>query len=266
MALDTKIIWNGQGPIDLGIYDPTNGVAESGYVTSVYQVGCGSRTLTTNLSTETNALTESCTGQALTLAELPGAKRMAVSLTLVQFDARTLARALLGEAILVPGDSVTEEPLPLLVAGDIFYLKYPRISSLVIEDSDGGSPVTYVADTHYKILDKDQGRCQLIAHPSAHTEPLKADYSYAESINIAMFSKTNVETAIIFSGMNSFGQKGRLIIPKTNLKLEGDFGWLTAPGSASELTMSGQALFAPELQNDSVYGGFARLDLMTDLS
>lgn len=259
----TKIIWNGQGPIDFGVYDPVNGSAASGYMTGLYPVGCGNRTLTVSLDTETNTLTESCSGQRLTLAELPGAKSMSVTLTMGQFDARTLARALMGDAVEVAGSTVTGEVLPLLAAGDIFYLKHPRVSSVVITDSTG-TPITYVAGTHYEVLDADHGRCRLIAHPGSHIEPVKAAYSYADSVNMAAFSKSNVETAIAFSGVNSFGQKGRLIIPRTSLKLSGDFGWLT-DGGASELTLSGQALYAAELQADPVYGGFARVTLMPDL-
>ena len=259
----TKIIWNGQGPIDFGIYDPVNGSAASGYMTGLYPVGCGNRTLSVSLDTETNQIAESCSGQRLTLAELPGAKSMSVTLTMVQFDARTLARALMGDAVETAAGTVTGELLPQLVAGDIFYLKHPRVSSVVIVDSTG-SPITYVAGTHYVVDDADHGRCRLIAHPASHVDPVKASYSHEASVNMATFSKANVETAIAFSGVNSFGQKGRLIIPRTSLKLSGDFGWIT-DGGASELTLSGQALYASELQNDSVYGGFARVTLMPDL-
>ncbi|GAB1382567.1 hypothetical protein MASR1M50_08860 [Burkholderiales bacterium] len=53
--------------------------------------------------------------------------------------------------------------------------------------------------THYVVDDADHGRCRLLAHPAApdplHAEPLKVDYAYAGYINIAAFSKTNVERA-----------------------------------------------------------------------
>lgn len=42
--------------------------------------------------------------------------------------------------------------------------------------------------------------------------PLKVDYSYAGFVNIAAFSKTNVEKGIIFSGINGDGQKVRVIV------------------------------------------------------
>jgi hypothetical protein len=48
-------------------------------------------------------------------------------------------------------------------------------------------------------------------------EPLKVDYSYEGYINIAAFSRTNVEKGIIFSGINGDGQKIRVIIPRISL-------------------------------------------------
>ena len=103
----------------------------------------------------------------------------------------------------------------------------------------------------------------LLAHPAAHVEPLKVDYAYAGYVNIAAFSKTNVERGIIFSGMNGDGQKGRMIIPRISLAMSGDFGWIT--DEASELTLGGQALYVPELQSDADFGPFMRIDLMPDL-
>ena len=44
--VSTPIIWNGQGPVHIGTYDPVNGRAEQGFLTNLYSVGCGNRTLT----------------------------------------------------------------------------------------------------------------------------------------------------------------------------------------------------------------------------
>ena len=50
------------------------------------------------------------------------------------------------------------------------------------------------------------------------------DYEYEEFINVAAFSKTNVEKGLIFSGLNGDGQKVRVIIPRISLAMSGDFG------------------------------------------
>lgn len=259
----TSMIWNGQGPVMIGTYDPVKGRPEMGFLTNIYSVGCGNRTLTATPARETTTINESCSGQRLALKELETSKSLAVSLSMVQFDGRTLAGAFFGSAVEKTAGTVTEEILTELEVGDYFFLKNPRSSSVVIEDSTAATPLVYVEGTHYEISDADHSRYRLLAHPATHVEPLKVDYSYAGYLNIAAFSKTNVERGIIFSGVNGDGQKGRLIIPRISLAMSGDFGWIT--DEASELTLGGQALYVPELQNDSDFGPFARIDLMPDL-
>ena len=258
----TSLIWNGQGPVMIGTFDPIKGRPEMGYLTNIYSVGCGNRTLTATPSRETTTLKESCSGQRLTLKELETSKSLQVSLSMVQFDARTLAQAFFGEAVVKQAGTVTDEQLAELKPGDYFFLKYPRSKSVVIEDSTG-SPKTYVEGTHYKISDAAHSRYQLIAHPGGHTEPLKVDYSYDGYVNIAAFSKTNVEKGLIFSGINGDGQKVRVIIPRISLAMSGDFGWIS--DEPSELTLGGQALYVPELQTDADFGPFMRVDVMPDL-
>lgn len=259
----TSMIWNGQGPVMIGTYDPVKGRPEMGFLTNLYSVGCGNRTLTATPSRETTTIPESCSGQRLALKELETSKSLAVSLSMAQFDGRTLAGAFFGAAVEKASGTVTEEQLTELSPGDYFFLKNPRSSSVVIEDSTVGTPLVYVEGTHYEISDADHSRYRLLAHPAAHVEPLKVDYSYAGYLNIAAFSKTNVERGIVFSGVNGDGQKGRLIIPRISLAMSGDFGWIA--DEASELTLGGQALYVPELHNDPTYGPFARIDLMPDL-
>ena len=264
--VSTPIIWNGQGPVHIGTYDPVNGKPEQGFLTNLYSVGCGNRTLTATPSRETSTLTERCSGQRLTLKEMETAKSLQVSLSMVQFDSRTLAAAFFGEAVHRAAGTVTGEVLPLLAPGDYFFLKHPRVSSVVVEDSSA-TPIAYVQGTHYVVADADHGRCRLLAHPAApaplHAEPLKVDYAYAGFINIAAFSKTNVEKGIVFSGINGDGQKVRVIIPRISLAMSGDFGWIT--DEASELTLGGQALYVPDLQTDPLFGPFMRIDTMPDL-
>ena len=196
----TSMIWNGQGPVMIGTYDPVKGRPEMGFLTNLYSVGCGNRTLTATPSRETTTIPESCSGQRLALKELETSKSLAVSLAMVQFDGRTLAQAFFGAAVVKAAGTVTNEVLTELAPGDYFFLKNPRSSSVVIEDSTAGTPLVYVEGTHYEISDADHSRYRLLAHPAAHVEPLKVDYAYAGYVNIAAFSKTNVERGIIFSG------------------------------------------------------------------
>ena len=259
----TSIIWNGQGPVLIGTFDPEHGTPEMGYLTDIYSVGCGNRTLTATPSRETETLKESCSGQRLTLKEIETSKSLNVSLSMVQFDSRTLAQAFFGAAAVQDGGTVTDEILPsTLAAGGYFYTKHPRTSSVVIEDSSA-TPITLVEGEHYEVSDADHGRFRILKLPDGCTAPLKVDYEYAGYVNIAAFSKTNVEKGIIFNGINGDGQKVRVIIPRISLAMSGDFGWIA--DSASELTLGGQALFVQQLQSDPMFGPFMRIDTMPDL-
>lgn len=264
MALtkDTPIIWAGQGPVMIGTFDLTRGKKDQGYLVDVYRVGCGNSALTTSVSRETRDIKESCSGQRSTLKQIETAKTMEVSLAMYQFSGRTLAAALFGEALTKAAGTVTSEPLPELAPGDYFTLRYPKASSIVITDATPSTPITYVAGTHYEVEDPLHGRCRLIAHPNDHVEPLSVDYSYGASVNIKAFSKTSVEKGIIFNGVNGDGQRARLIIPRTSLALNGDISWISE--EETTITLSGQALYVPELETDSDYGGFARVTLFDD--
>ena len=258
----TSIIWNGQGPVLIGTFDPVNGTPEMGYLTDIYSVGCGNRTLTATPSRETETLKESCSGQRLTLKEIETSKSLNVSLSMVQFDSRTLAQAFFGAAAVQDGGTVTDEILPELHEGDYFSTKHPRASSIVIEDS-GATPITLVEGEHYEVSDADHGRCRLLKLPDGATMPLKMDYEYAGYVNIAAFSRTNVERGIIFNGINGDGQKVRVTIPRISLAMSGDFPWIG--DSAGELTLGGEALYVQQLQGDPLYGPFMRIDTMPDL-
>lgn len=259
----TSMIWTGQGPVMIGTYDPIKGREEMGFLTNLYSVGCGNRTFTTTPSRETEIIPESCSGQRLPLKEIETGKSLAVALEMVQYDGRTLASSFYGDAIEKPAGTVTDERLTELQPGDYFMLKNPRCSSVVIEDSTAGTALEYVEGTHYKIEDPDHSYFRLLAHPATHVEPVKVDYAHAAYLNIAAFSKTNVERGIILFAKNNDGQKGRVIVPRISLALSGDYGWLS--NTASPLTLGGQALYVPELANSSEYGPFMRIDLMPDL-
>ncbi|MFN3985738.1 MAG: hypothetical protein ACK4KV_09610 [Rhodocyclaceae bacterium] len=259
MNKNTAMMWAGQGPVMIGTYDPSRGSLATGNLVDLYRVGCVTSQLNTSVSITTTSIKESCTGKRLTIAQREDERVMTVSLAMVQFSGRTLAAALFGEAVDVAGGTVTGEVLPELTAGDYFTLRHPRVDDLVIVDSTAGTPLTYVEDTHYEIEDAGHARMKLLAHPVSHVVPLLADYSYGGYVNIAAFSESRVERGIIFNGVNQDGQKGRLIIPRIALTLDGDFGWVGE--EEATLTMSGEAMFVPELESDGDYGGFARVNL-----
>lgn len=260
MQPSQSMIWDGQGPVMIGRYDPINGRPDTGYLVDLYRIGCGTSSLTTSLSVDRSSIKESCSGQRLTLKNYITGKSLEVGLTMVQFSGRTLAGAFFGDAVAKVAGTVTAEVLPALQPGDYFTMRHPGATSLVIEDSTAGTPLVYVQDTHYVAEDATHGRYRLLAHPAGHVEPLRADYAYGEYTNIAAFTAPNVERGIIFNGVNGDGQRARIIIPRISLSLDGDFGWIT--DEAAELSLKGEALFVSEMQSDADYGGFMRISLM----
>lgn len=252
-----KMIWSGQGPVEVGVYDRLNGRAAMAYLTKLREVGCSTRTLTTSLSQEKKAIKETCSGSRLTLANLPGAKTMTVSLELVEFNGPMFAAALFSQIAENDAGTVTAEQLPTLEVGDTFFLKHPNASSVVLEDSTG-SPVTLVEGTHYEILSAAHGTARLLS-VTGITQPIFADYSYAAYESMAAFSQpATVERGLVFSGVNHDGRKARLIIPRIDLAMNGDFSWINE--EEASLTFEGEVLYVPELANDALYGSFARVD------
>lgn len=252
-----KMIWSGQGPVEVGVYDRVNGRAAMAYLTKLREVGCSTRTLTTSLSQEKKAIKETCSGNRLTLANLPGAKTMTVSLELVEFNGPMFAAALFSQIEENDASTVTAEELPTLDVGDTFFLKHPNASSIVLEDSTG-TPVTLVEGTHYEILSAAHGTARLLS-VTGLTQPIFADYSYAAYESMAAFSQpATVERGLVFSGVNHDGRKARLIIPRIDLAMNGDFSWINE--EEASLTFEGEVLYVPELANDPLYGSFARVD------
>lgn len=252
-----KMIWSGQGPVEVGIYDRVNGRAAMAYLTKLREVGCSTRTLTTSLSQEKKAIKETCSGSRLTLANLPGAKSMTVSLELVEFNGPMFAAALFSQLAENDAGTVTAEQLATMEVGDTFFLKHPNASSIVLEDSTG-SPVTLVEGTHYEILSAAHGTARLLS-VTGLTQPIFADYSYAAYESMAAFSQPAVvERGLVFSGVNHDGRKARLIIPRIDLTMNGDFSWIN--DEEATLTFEGEVLYVPELASDPLYGSFARVD------
>jgi hypothetical protein len=257
--MSKKMIWSGQGPVYFGTYDPDNGKPEMGYMTNLFAVGCGTRSLTITPERETTLLKESCTGQRLDMMELETSKSMTVSLSMFQFDREVLARAFFADNTSVADGSVTGEVFHEgITEGGIAFLKHPNASSIVITDDNDD---VLVAGTNYTIIDASQGTIRF-DDLGTLVQPFKAAYSYTKYGNLTAFTRTNVKTGIIFAGKNQDGDKARVIIPNVSLALSGDFGWITE--AEAELTLEGRAMYVPSLSDDAFYGPFMRIDGLPD--
>lgn len=175
-------------------------------------------------------------------------------------DPSNLALALHAARTDVVAGTVTDELLPAdLIAGDLFKLDFPRISALVLTDSNA-TPATLVEGTNYAIESAFAGMAGLL-DISALTPPFKAAYSYAETINLAIFKQRPAEFWIVFDGVNTKNDSRVLVdlyrnkpSPIASLPLINNEGLLS-------MTMSGRTLFDGAKEADPVFGGYGRLVL-----
>lgn len=248
------MIYNGQGPIFMGDYDPA-----TGKLINVQKIGCGNRVLKLTQDRSTEKIKESCSGSRATLAEYETEKNMAVSLEMQEFDRKMLSLALYGDTALVTGGSVASgdpEVLPLMAVGDYYHTDNPFISAVTIKDSDVVA-ATLVADTDYVIEDADHGAIKIL-NIGSYVQPFKAEYTYESYGNIAAFAQTGVVKGIIFDGKSTVdNQKVRVFIPRISFGPTADFDWLG--DQAAALKLDGSALYNAQLANDPLFGGFARI-------
>ncbi|MFA7269835.1 MAG: hypothetical protein WC073_10865 [Sterolibacterium sp.] len=251
------MIFSGQGPIFLGDFDAVNGNTAQGYLVNMKKIGCGNRTLKTSFSQDTQKVKESCSGQRLTQAILEKGKEASVTLEMHDFDRAMLAMSMYGTSALTPASTVTAEAFPSVAAGDVVHTKHPKITSVVIKDSNA-TPATLVEGTNYTVDSADHGRINIIS-VTGLTLPLKADYAYAAYGNIAAFNATSVVKGLIMDVLNTAdGSKARVTIPKIKFSPTKDFNWLG--DDEAVLSLEGEMLYVGELAADGDYGPFMRID------
>lgn len=251
------MIYSGQGPIYMGIFDPVNGTAAQGFLVNVKRIGCGNRTLKTAFTQDTKQLKETCSGLRLTLATLDKGKEAAVTLEMIDFSREMLAMAMYGTTALTAGGTVSGETFPTVAVGEVVHTKHPKVSSVVLKDSTA-SPITLVEGTHYTVDSADHGRISIMS-VAGLTQPIKADYEHAAYGNITVFTATSVVRGIIFDGINTAdGSKERCIIPRIKFQPTKDFDWVG--DEEAVLSLEGEMLYVAELAADGDYGPFMRVD------
>lgn len=258
--MSEQMVFSGKGPLFLGDYDATNGLAAQGFLTNLKRVGCGNRSLKISMSREKGTVKESCSGQGLTLKTWTKSQAANVSLEMVQFSRDELALGLYGTSASVTGASVTAEAFPTLAALDYVHTKYPGISSVVLKDS-AGTPATLVENTDYKIDSAPHGRIQILAL-GAYTQPFKVDYAYATHGRVTAFTGAATRKGLIFDGINVAESNApvRVIIPLIDFDPTKDFNWLS--DDEVTLALEGEILYAADLATDSAWGPFFKVDAL----
>ena len=250
--------WIGQGPIDFGIFDATNGVAEQGYIVDKTPIGCANSSLVVTVASDKIELKETCSGNRATLASVSLGNTMEVTLEMQQFSSRELAIAFTGQTTAVAGGTVTGEVLvsatDSVLAGDVVHTLHPYISSVTVYDNTN---TALTAGTDYEILSADHGRIRFL---TPQTGAVTIDYTYAGYDNMAALAGTVVQRGMVFNGISGTGDKVRITIPKIQWRLDGDLNWIG--NEFATLTLKGEALYTPELASNTMWGGFMRIDAM----
>lgn len=261
MADLKQMVFVGQGPIAIGEFDATNGIAAEGYLVRQKLIGCGHRKLSFAHSRETGKVQEDCSGNRGTLATWTKGQEIKCSLELTQFSREDLAMGLYGQSISRAAGTVTNEALRAgLAVGEVFHLKYPQASSVVIKDS-AGSPATLTAGTHYEMQSLPHGRGRILDLAS-FVQPLKADYSYAAHAQVTAFTAASTRRGLIFDGINiSDGNAPvRVIVPLVDFSPTASFDWIGTDEQV--LTLEGEVLYVAQLAADPNFGPYYKVDAL----
>lgn len=125
-----------------------------------------------------------------------------LTLTLEDINKDNIATAFLGSKVTTAGGSITAEAMPTMAVGQVYKLKYPNASSIVITDS-AGSPATLTANTHYKVLNAKTGLIEILSL-STFTQPFKVAYTAAAvSVITGMTGDDSDEYGIYVDGLNT---------------------------------------------------------------
>lgn len=137
-----------------------------------------------------------------------------VEMTLEDIRRDNLALLLSGKKVTLSAGSFTSgtpDTFPSgLVVGSIVELSRPNASAIVVKDS-AGTPATLTNNTHYRILDAEQGFIEILSL-GAFVQPFKAEYSYAATEVVTAFeANDDDEYWVTFAGVNTEGSPDQKI-------------------------------------------------------
>ncbi|MEO6917563.1 MAG: hypothetical protein ABI171_00695 [Collimonas sp.] len=218
-----------------------------------------SAVLDIQLQSTVDEKTESYSGNRLVAARVSKGKKANITLELETIGLSGLALALYGSVNTIAPGTVTAEQFPTLVAvGDTIMLDKPGVTNLVITDSTA-TPKTLVQDTDYRIDSPGNGLVKILGI-GTYTQPLKAAYSYAGGINLAMFTQPTPERYLVLDGINTVtNERVRTSLfrvqfdPTDSLPLIND--------GFAKLTLKGSVLYDTVNASNASLGGFGRMEM-----
>jgi len=211
-----------------------------------------------SLETETKDHVESYTGNSVQDATLTTRTKASMTAKLENFDLDTLALGLYGTKATITGASVTGEVLPsALVVGDQVVTANPKVSAVVVKDS-AGAPATLTLNTHYKIVDADFGRIEILSI-GTFVQPFKIDYTYAGRIQTGVFTTTAPTKWMRFEGLNMANSGKKVIVDlyKVTLRPLSELSMITEDFGSYDLV--GSVLLDDTKSAQDALGQFGRM-------
>ena len=196
--------------------------------------------------------TESFSGARMLYGRMAGAKTANINLTLDEWSIPGLALAMYGKELDLPAGTVTEETLPSpLAVGEVVRLEHGFIDDL--ELVNGATPL--VLDTDYRIESPNAGLLEFL---TAQTDSIDADYEYASTTGVTIFTEQPKEKWLLFDGINTETGEAVLIdLFRTQFNPPGDLNVIT--DEYGNIPLTGAVLFDAINARDANFGGFGRI-------
>lgn len=241
-----------QGEAWLGDRDPATGLAKkSRWLFNVPKLEIA-------LSSETDDVNESFSGNRLLDDQLDKSKSAKVSITLHGWSLENLALGLYGAVAKITSGAVVDELLPTgLVNGDFVQLDKRGISALTLKDSTTGTALVPTA-SEISLYRPNSGMVK-IASIGSYVQPFKASYTYADADLVTMFGQVAPpERYLVFDGVNT--KNGKSVVAELyRLKFNPQSSLALINDSHGTIDLEGVCLFDRLRAADANLGGFGRL-------
>lgn len=212
-----------------------------------------------SLNTTVKEHVEHSSGQHLVDDRLITQKKAACKITLDDWQQKNVALALFGADTTIAAGTVTAEALPAAVTLDDYVrLQYPKVSSVVVNDS-AGTPATLVEGVDYEIESADHGTLHFIGDLAAYTAPFTVDYAYAGGVNINMFTQPQPELWIRFEGLNVANGSAPVLVELYKVQVDPASALKLISEDYDTFELNGDVLYDALKINDATLGQFGRI-------
>lgn len=207
---------------------------------------------------EVETVKETSTGTKGTLARIGKGLTLKLKMTLRDIKQKNRLLTNRGTALSISSGSVSAEAMPTMAVGDYYVLKNPGASSIVITDS-AGTPATLTLNTHYEVIDADQGVIKILSLASL-TQPFLCAYTKAATTGHTAHTDTSGAEYYLNFTLKNIAKK-----PFKDSRLE-VYRVSFSPGSLQALKgeevqsveLEGEILLDDTRSSDAAFGGYFR--------